>query len=143
AIGGDRRGGDRGSQSLGQLGGVRADLDDEGELLSAVAADEIAFADRTQEPAADLLDHLVADQMPVHVVDLLEVVDVDHDRGQWAVARAGCREAEAGKLEETPPVVRPGQRVGPRQVPNLVEQAGVLVGNRALTGKYGDDFDMG
>src|SRR6266536_3545778 len=62
---------------------------------------------------------------------------------KWTVVHAGGGEAVAGELEEAPPVVYPGQRVRRSQVPDLVEQTGVLVGDHALPGKYAGNLDVG
>ena len=53
------------------------------ELVAAVPHEQIAVANRIAQPAGHDLEHFVADQMTVGVVDALEVVEVDdHDRSQ-------------------------------------------------------------
>ncbi len=55
--------------------GIRQDGD---ELLAPEAGDEIRFAHGVSKTRRDLLQYLVTTLMTVTVVDLLEVVDVDH-----------------------------------------------------------------
>ena len=71
-------------EALGEPGreGDRALLaaarDDHGELLAADPADDVAGADARAEVVGEVRQHVVADCVPEDVVDLLEVVDVDH-----------------------------------------------------------------
>ncbi len=52
--------------------------DDDRELLAARAADIVRLAYDAAELRCELCQHLVADGVPVDVVDPLEVVEVDH-----------------------------------------------------------------
>ena len=65
--------------------------------------------------AADQLQHLVADVVAVRVVELLEVVDVDHGDGEAPA------EAAQPLLERAPPG-QPGERVAEREAMRLREQ---------------------
>ena len=61
---------------------------DDGELLAAVTARQVARFDDPRQRAADAPQHLVAGLMAVHVVELLEVVDVENQhRERPAVVR--------------------------------------------------------
>ena len=63
---------------------------DDHELLPAPPSGEVAVADRRLDPAGELPQHLVASEMPLFVVDPLEVIDVQHQDGEWlAVAVSG------------------------------------------------------
>ena len=67
------------NRRLGRLGHGR---EQHGELVAADARDRVAGAKQGLQPLAEDREHLVADAVPVLVVDLLELVDVDvHERG--------------------------------------------------------------
>jgi len=52
----------------------------DGELLTAVTAGDVAAADTLLEQRAELLEHSVPGLVPERIVDPLEVIDVDDDR---------------------------------------------------------------
>ena len=54
--------------------------------------------------------------MPERVVDVLETVDVDHQRGELRTFAAGLGEAAREALGEQVPVRNAGQVIGPRQL---------------------------
>ena len=54
---------------------------DDEELVATEPPDVIAIADRAVEHARRRLQHLVADGVTAAVVDRLEVVEVEEDRG--------------------------------------------------------------
>jgi len=86
----DRVVGDRRPEPLGGPARVRpAAAHQQRELLPAVAAQQVLGAGEPVQPGRHDLDHLVADLVPVLVVDRLEVVDVDHDRDQPVAVAAG------------------------------------------------------
>src|SRR5579872_1550926 len=72
--------------------------------LSARAADDAIVAG---SHAADVAQNLVADVVAIGVVDALEVVDVEHDRGQRSLRLA----ALLGLLKEGATVEYAGQRI--------------------------------
>jgi hypothetical protein len=81
----DHRGGHRGdplAAPLGQRGGLgqRGARKDDGELLAADPADQVLQAGHLASDGGHALQDLIADQMPVRVVDPLEVVDVEQDQ---------------------------------------------------------------
>ena len=53
--------------------------DQDREFLAAKAADDRVF---TLKFAADGAENLIADIMPVGIVDALEMIDIEHDRGE-------------------------------------------------------------
>src|SRR3954463_13749988 len=57
---------------------------DEHELLTAVTPEDVRGATRRRDPARRFAQHLVASRVPVPVVDLLEMVEVDHEAGDAA-----------------------------------------------------------
>ena len=80
-----------------------------GELLAAPARQAVLGADRALQPPGELDQHRVADQVPVGVVDLLEVVGVEqHER---AAARV-LGQRGLGHLAEVAPVEGAGELVG-------------------------------
>ena len=56
------------------------------EFLAAIAADMVGLAQALLEEQGQTLEDAVADGMAVGVVDLLEVIEVQHDEGQWLAA---------------------------------------------------------
>jgi hypothetical protein len=63
------------------------------------------------QPAGDLADHLVPDQVAVLIVDLLKWSPSIMIAASARLWTPGHGEAAAGQLGEAPPVVRAGQRV--------------------------------
>ena len=66
---------------------------------------------RALQHAGDLLDHPVADRVAERVVDLLEVVEVEHQHRAGRLLAAAAGELGAQVLLEAAPVLQPGQRV--------------------------------
>ena len=87
---------------------------DHGELLAADPADDVGGADGRAEVVGELRQHLVADGVAEDVVDLLEVVDVDHHDRHVRVLGGGERQLAPEALVEVAVVVEAGQRVGLR-----------------------------
>ena len=94
--------------------GLVARRHDHRELLAADPADDVGGADGRPQVVGEVREHLVADRVPVDVVDLLEVVDVDHHHGDVLVRARGVRELAAEPLVEVAVVVEAGERVGLR-----------------------------
>ena len=84
---------DQGAELLGgreRLRRVGLGLDQQ-ELLAAEAAEHVALAHALVHQARELLQQPIAGQMPVRVVVVLEVVDVEHeDRDRAARVRPGA-----------------------------------------------------
>ena len=105
-------------QALGQpvrernriLGAARAH--DDPELLAAEPADEVRPAHGGVQLRCELAEHLVADAMAVDVVDLLEIVDVQHQQRHGVPVAARTGQLRAHVLVEIAMVVEPGQRIG-------------------------------
>ena len=85
------------------------------EFFAAVAADDVRLPCQVLEQLGDVPQHLVADAMPVPVVDPLEVVDVDHDAGERVVVALRAAPLGFERGEEAAAVHAAGQRVGRRQ----------------------------
>ena len=74
---------------------------DHGELLSAVARGEVHLSDGLAEDLGDLANDTVTLQVAVGVVELLEVVDVEHDEAEGGlVAPRPLQLLVEGLLEE-------------------------------------------
>src|SRR5437588_11857976 len=99
-------------QRLAEVAGGK----DHAELLAAVAVGDAAAA-HLRQARADELEHLVADIVTVGVVELLEVVDVDHGDG---VALAEAAQA----LLERAPAGQPGERVAEGELMRFLQQRG-------------------
>jgi hypothetical protein len=100
--------------SLGQRGRAAevGGRQDHRELLAPDTADDVARPDRGAQDVRDLDQQLVADAMAVHVVHLLEVVQVEHQDGDRVVSGRGRHERLAQPVVEGPVVVEARQRVG-------------------------------
>ena len=59
-------------------------FEEDGELVAAESRDRVAGAGRHAEPFADRLEQFVARRVSQRVVDVLEVVEVDHHDGEAA-----------------------------------------------------------
>src|SRR5439155_26837828 len=137
-------GGGDGAQEFGELVGagvVGGDGDEE--LLPAVAAEQVVVAQHAAQPVGDLFDDVVAGLVAAGVVDDLEMVNVDHDDGQVAASGVGAGEALLGGFEDAAAVGDAGQRVQGGQLPHLVEQHGLVVGDHGLVGQGDDDVGVG
>jgi len=86
-------------------------LGEDRELVTAVARDRVGRPHQCAQAGARFHEHVVARLVPVHVVHLLEPVEVDeeHGDGDGAPTRAGECLLEA--VVEEVPVRQPGQRV--------------------------------
>ena len=89
---------------------------DHAELLAAEAADDVRSAQRHTQEVGEVAQNLVADAVPVDVVDALEVVDVEHQDRDRVARTARARQLGAQALVEVAVVVEAGQRVGLRLV---------------------------
>ena len=88
--------------------GVR---EDDRELLAAVAARDVAGTERVREEVADALEDEVAEGMAEVVVQLLEVIEVDHDERDRAPATRAAGDLRGEALVEVGAVAEPGERV--------------------------------
>ena len=84
-VGAPERRAQPGGRHRGRLGvGV---LDQHAELVAAQAGDDVAGAHRRAQPRADAAQQLVADVVAERVVELLELVEVDHRAARTAARR--------------------------------------------------------
>ena len=91
----------------GRVGGGHHDR----ELLAADPADDVRAANRRAQDLGEGDEDSVAGSVAVHVVDLLEIVDVEHEDGHRIVRAARARQLGANAIVEEPVVPQPGERV--------------------------------
>ena len=75
---------------------------DDGELLAAVAREHLVAADALLDEARHLLEDVVAGEVAVDVVDLLEVVDVEHEEAEIALVTPRAHDLLLERLEQVP-----------------------------------------
>jgi hypothetical protein len=128
--------GDRGGDPVDGAGGdlLRHALlgvgHDQRELVAAVAGGDVVGADPAAQRGADPPQHLVARQVAVQVVDLLEVVEVDqHQRGRLGGAAGGALDLAPELLVQRGVVEAAGQGVGLRGAGEVGVRAGVAAGD--------------
>ena len=80
-------------------------------LLAAVAREHLVTTDASLDDAREILEHEVPGQVPVEIVDLLEVVDVEHHEGQIAHVPARADDLLLHRLEEVALHVRLGETI--------------------------------
>ena len=102
------------AEALGERERARevAGGEDDRELLAADAADDVRRADGGAQHVRHLEQQLVADAVAVHVVDLLEVVEVEHHERDGVVLRRRAHELLAHAVVKRAVVVEAGERVG-------------------------------
>ena len=90
-----------------------------GELLAAVARQHVLGAQRVVEHADHRAQHVVADEVAVRVVELLEVIDVEHEQRQRLRVPLGEADLGAEPLDEVAAVERARQPVAQRRLEQL------------------------
>ena len=122
------RRGERLLQALGDDRGAADVLDlleQQRELVAAVAGDGVAGAQRTFDALGDGHQQAVADEVAERVVDELEAVEVaeQHGAAELVLVAARALEAELQAVEEERAVGQPGQGVVERVVAQLRQLA--------------------
>ena len=98
------------SASFSGVRDLRAGQQDR-ELVAAEARAGVARADLRLGAPRDFLQRLVARQVAEAIVDLLEVVDVDHQAGQRLAGALGARQFLAQPIVEIAAVVPAGEEI--------------------------------
>ena len=93
------------------------------ELLTALAERQVDLADDTDHPPGELDQHVVADAVPVPVIDGLEMVEVKHEHAEGATEPRGPLRLTTHRLAQMPQVAQPSQRIGDRQPLGLLQVA--------------------
>ena len=97
------------------VGLVLSGLDND-ELVAAEARGELVLGEKPGDALGGGLQELVAGCVPMHVVDLLEPVEVEHHQGHLAVARQSGGDFVFQPLLERGAVRQPRKRVEMRKV---------------------------
>ena len=105
------------------------------ELLAAVAREGVDLADLLLHPMGQLAQHRVAARVAVRVVDLLEVVEVEHQHRERPVEPGGPLDLARQAHREVAEVPEAGQPVGGRQPLGLLVQLHVVDRRAGLAGK--------
>ena len=84
---------------------------DHRELFTAHSADDVAHTNGRSEDVGDLLEEVVADPVSVDVVDLLEVVEIEHHHGDRLACSRRAQELLSETVVEGTVVVEAGQSV--------------------------------
>src|SRR5438309_832150 len=87
-------------------------VEDQRELLPAVPRANVGLAGAGDQDLGQFRQHRIAVQVPIRVVDLFEVVDVDHQERDRIVVAAGSLHLLQEPLREVPPVGQLGELVG-------------------------------
>ena len=80
-------------------------------FFTAEASEQVGLAQRIAGGASNLAQQQVAGQVAMHVVDLLEQVDVDHQQGGRHVVAPAARPFAVGEHQKLAPVVYAGEFV--------------------------------
>ncbi len=118
------------------------------ELVAAEPPDGVALPEDADEPMGHGLEDLVAGVVAQRVVDVLEVVEVDEQRGHRSVLAPGADEHLVGSVEDQGAVGEAGQRVVQRHVEELglgllalgdVAQVADVAGHRRVVAEVAHD----
>ena len=84
---------------------------DHAELVAAEAPDDVGLAQPRAQQRRDGAEQFVAGRVPVAVVDVLEVVDVDRQQRRRMAVALGVADDPLELVMEAAPVVEAGQRI--------------------------------
>ena len=140
----ERRDGDLLLDALGEPErvGQAARGHDDRELLAADPADGVARAHDREEDRRDLGEDVVAGRVAVHVVDALEVVEVEHHERDGRLVGRGDEELLPEPLVERAVVPEAGQRVGLRLVLERRADVRVVDRERRRVGEPDDEPEL-
>ena len=108
---------------------------DHAELLATEAADDVVWAYASAHGVRERAEQLVTDAVSVHVVDALEVVDVEHEDGNRTVRPARLLQRVQQSLVEASVVEQAGERVRLRLVLEASPDLGVVERERGGIGE--------
>ncbi len=140
----ERRDGDLLLDPLGEPErvGEAARRHDDRELLAADPADGVARAHGREEDRRDFGEDVVAGRVAVHVVDALEVVEVEHHERDGRLVGRGDEELLPEALVECAVVPEAGQRVGLRLVLERRADVRVVDRERRRVGEPDDEPEL-
>ena len=113
------------------------------ELLPALPERHVHLAQPDPDPPGELAQHRVPRRVPVRVVDLLEVVEVEHQDGQHPAEPAGPLHLPAQRLPQVTVVPQAGQRVGERKPLRLLVDPYVVHRDPGLPGEGPQGVQVG
>ena len=95
---------DRAGKTLGDIARARTGRarQQRHEFIAAPSRCEIATAERAPQQFSNEYEHGIALQMTVGVVDVLELIDINHEQGALALRCAGMRNRGSGGGHEGP-----------------------------------------
>src|SRR5690606_14792502 len=112
--------------------------EDDHEFLAAITSEDVGLAQKAQaNPRRELLENAVARQMPVGVVEPLEVVDVEEEQREGAAMAKTANHLLFQVLDEVTAVVGPRQHVRDGEAAKLLQVGGLHV---ALAQQFVDDL---
>ena len=112
--------------------GVRQE---QGELIPAVAADEIPFPHPLLEPATHLGQHAIARLVAVRIVDPFEAVQVDQHQGERLALALTVGDRQVQLFVQRFAIGHGGQPVGSGFAPGVVDLLGLLLHLVAVVGE--------
>src|SRR5581483_12336969 len=104
------------------------------QFVAAVTPEDIDAAKLLLASAGNSGEHLVARGVAAAIVDVLEVVDVEHQCRQRRTVASGARPFPFSELEEAAPVVEPGERIHGRELDEGSREPQVLLLGGHLAG---------
>jgi hypothetical protein len=120
-------------RSATSSGPAASDSSSEMTTNSSEPPQRVAFADHSVEPGGDRLQQFVAGAVAEGVVDVLEVVEVEEERGGGGLVAARAGQHLLGAVEDQGPVRQAGERVvGGEEGEFLLAPVQFLVGALAL-----------
>src|SRR5450759_1819632 len=131
---------------VGQAGGLReaAVFEDRDELLAPVARDEVSGTQALPQDLTENAEHGVASQMSVETVEVAEMIEIKHDRGQVS-GPSEALEASDGEVAcgvEMPTVVEAGQHIVDRERRHLFDEVGVRERERRARAEHGEHLAL-
>ena len=145
-VGREAQGGDVLSQAICKTQGSRGIgfFEQDSEFFSAVSGSGIGFANDLCDGIAKLKEDFIADEMAVGIVDLFEVIEVEHQDRKGALVTAGSLEGGVGAFHEGTVIVESGQSVSDGEVFDACDVSEVGEEGSDLVGEHTEAlFDLG
>ena len=102
------------------------------ELVATVAEGIVDEAQVRLDLKADLVEQFTANEMPVSVVDLLEVVEIDEHHAELVIETMRAIDFGFKRLVQVSRVVEPGAVVSDREFLDLLDRPGVFDRDRSV-----------
>jgi hypothetical protein len=130
---------ERAPDALGErLAGVHVGArQQDDELVTADPGGHVDASCLLRQHTAEALEDAIAGGVPADVVDALELIDVEADRGEPGIVARGPRQLDLQAFVEPPAVEQPGQRIDARLLGGLSDEP--VVAAREHADDDGDD----